>query len=415
MKQLFLYSFLALFSFMANACQEKSRPIDYNIDYIQSVEVISPQAEKVEFDNFARFITIDFPINTDINDVEIKITLAPGVSMENPGETTSRYDLTKEAKFEVRYEGRVILFRIKPNLVVTPPNPNARGWEKKNDFDGLPTYISVYKYTRKIEEKNVQAYIAVADMNNNNLRFNVLGEAQGAKIPSRFYEDANKPAVLLNAGYFWDGHSLGLIVRDGETVKPAQPMAWRNYNGVSTAYYPTQGIFGLGSDGKFYAHWAYESGGKLFVYPAPAPNKAGEKPQDIPSDKFPLGAQQWTPKEAIGAGPVLIKNGEYKNTWENELFDAASGIGPTINNPRSAIGTTPSGHLIFFVCEGRNKTPDTPGLTLENVADLLLDLSCTEAINLDGGGSSCMLINGEETIIPSDNNQRPITTMVAIY
>lgn len=415
MKQLFRYGFLVLFSFMATVCQEKSGSIDYNIDYIQSVEIISPQAEKIEFDNFARFITIDFPVNTDITDVQIKINLAPGVSMESPKEATFHYDLTKEAKFEVRYEGRVLLFRIKSNLVVTAPNPNAHGWEKKNDFEGLPVYLSVYKYTRKVEKKIVQAYIAVADMNHSNAKFTVLGNAQGTKTPTRYYEDSNHPAVLLNAGYFWDGHSLGLIVRGGETVKPAQPMVWRNYNGVNTVYYPTQAVFGLEGSGKFYAHWAYESGGKLFTYPAPAQNKAGEKPQDIPSDIFPQGAKQWVPKEAIGAGPVLIKNGEYKNSWEYELFDAASGIGPTINNPRSAIGATPSGHLIFFVCEGRNKTPDTPGLTLKNVADLLLDLGCTEAINLDGGGSSCMLINGKETIIPSDNSQRPITSMVAIY
>lgn len=415
MKPILLYSFLALFSFIVSACQEKSNTIDYHIEYIKSVEVISPYAENVVLDNFAHFISIDFPTNTDITDVKVKFNLAPGVSMENPREETWQYDLTKEATFEIRYEGQIILFRIKSNFVVTPPDPNAHGWEKKNDFGNLPAYLSVYKYTRKVEEKNVQAYIAVSDMNDTEARFTVLGEAQGTKTPSQFFDNSNKPVVLLNGGYFWDGHSLGLIVRDGKTVNPAEAIVWRNYNGKSTAYYPTRGIFGLGYDSKFYVHWAYQSDGKLFVYPSPAPNKSGEKPQDIPSDKFPPGAQQWTPKDAIGAGPVLIKSGEYKNTWENELFDSASGIGPTINNPRSAIGYAPSGHLIFFVCEGRNKTPDTPGLTLKNVADLLLDLGCTEALNLDGGGSSCMLINGKETIIPSDGNQRSITSMVALY
>lgn len=415
MKRILFYSFLALFYFIISACQEKSNTNDYNIEYIKSVEVISPHAEKVVFDNFAHFISIDFPTNTDITDVKMKLTLAPGVKMENPREETSQYDLTKAATLEIRYGERIILFRIKSNFVVTPPDPNAHGWEKKNDFGNLPVYLSVYKYTRKVDDKNVQAYIAIADMNDKKARFTVLGEAQGTKTPSQFFDNSNKPVVLLNGGYFWDGHSLGLIVRDGKTVNPAEAIVWRNYNGKSTAYYPTRGIFGLGYDGKFYVHWAYQSDGKLFVYPSPAPNKAGEKPQDIPSDKFPPGAQQWTPKDAIGAGPVLIKNGEYKNTWENELFDSASGIGPTINNPRSAIGYAPSGHLIFFVCEGRNKTPDTPGLTLKNAADLLLDLGCTEALNLDGGGSSCMLINGKETIIPSDGNQRSITSMVALY
>jgi exopolysaccharide biosynthesis protein len=39
----------------------------------------------------------------------------------------------------------------------------------------------------------------------------------------------------------------------------------------------------------------------------------------------------------------------------------------------------------------------------------LIDLGAVEAINLDGGGSSCLLINGKETIKPSDpTGQRPV-------
>ncbi|MPM72200.1 hypothetical protein SDC9_119173 [bioreactor metagenome] len=97
------------------------------------------------------------------------------------------------------------------------------------------------------------------------------------------------------------------------------------------------------------------------------------------------------------------------------MFDTHSGVGPTVNHPRSAIGYHPSGHLVLFVCEGRNKTPNTPGLTLKEVSDILLQAGCTEAINLDGGGSSCMLINGMETIKPSDGSQRTITNAIAIY
>lgn len=94
----------------------------------------------------------------------------------------------------------------------------------------------------------------------------------------------------------------------------------------------------------------------------------------IPSVNYPEGASIWKAKNAIGGGPVLLKNGLYKNTWEAELFDTASGIGPTSNNPRSAIGITGDNRLIFFVCEGRNKTPNVPGFTLEEVAYILRDL-----------------------------------------
>jgi exopolysaccharide biosynthesis protein len=53
-------------------------------------------------------------------------------------------------------------------------------------------------------------------------------------------------------------------------------------------------------------------------------------------------------------------------------------------------------------------TPGVKGLTTAKVADILKALGCTEALNLDGGGSSCMIVNGKETIKPSDGNERSV-------
>jgi exopolysaccharide biosynthesis protein len=40
---------------------------------------------------------------------------------------------------------------------------------------------------------------------------------------------------------------------------------------------------------------------------------------------------------------------------------------------------------------------------------MLVSIGCVEALNLDGGGSSCLLVNGKETIRPSDKEgQRAI-------
>ena len=44
----------------------------------------------------------------------------------------------------------------------------------------------------------------------------------------------------------------------------------------------------------------------------------------------------------------------------------------------------------------------------------LKDLGCIEALNLDGGGSSCLLINGKETIKPSDKTQRAVPAVFII-
>jgi exopolysaccharide biosynthesis protein len=49
------------------------------------------------------------------------------------------------------------------------------------------------------------------------------------------------------------------------------------------------------------------------------------------------------------------------------------------------------------------------GATLKQTAMLLLTAGCVEGLNLDGGGSTCLLVNGKETIQPSDREgQRAI-------
>ena len=91
-----------------------------------------------------------------------------------------------------------------------------------------------------------------------------------------------------------------------------------------------------------------------------------------------------------------------------------SGISPDSNQPRTAIGVTADNKMVFFVCEGREMTTGVKGLTTEDVANVLLDLGCVEAINLDGGGSSCMLVNGKETIKGSDGSQRSVASTVML-
>ena len=67
-----------------------------------------------------------------------------------------------------------------------------------------------------------------------------------------------------------------------------------------------------------------------------------------------------------------------------------------------------------MVIEGRNAGV-AEGANLLQAAKLMANLGCEEALNLDGGGSSCMLINGKETIKPSDKGlQRAIPAVFII-
>ena len=72
--------------------------------------------------------------------------------------------------------------------------------------------------------------------------------------------------------------------------------------------------------------------------------------------------------------------------------------------------------MILFVCEGDGMTTGVAGMTTENVANIMKTLGCTDAINLDGGGSSCMLVNGQETIKTSDSSgdERSVASVVTL-
>jgi exopolysaccharide biosynthesis protein len=107
----------------------------------------------------------------------------------------------------------------------------------------------------------------------------------------------------------------------------------------------------------------------------------------------------------------LVQNGEIKISNNEERKFA--GRAAFNHEPRTAIGYTKDQKLIVLVCEGRSDT--AAGLTLIQEAEILKDLNCIEALNLDGGGSSCMLINGKETNSPSSKGvQRPVPSVFLI-
>ncbi len=110
----------------------------------------------------------------------------------------------------------------------------------------------------------------------------------------------------------------------------------------------------------------------------------------------------------ITAGPALILDGKPQYAI-NEDFAPDSDI-TTRRQPRSAIATRPDGTIILAVTEGR--VPRSAGLHLSELTDLLTTLGATNALNLDGGGSSQLII-GSHTFpgIPG-TPQRPIPNAI---
>lgn len=93
-------------------------------------------------------------------------------------------------------------------------------------------------------------------------------------------------------------------------------------------------------------------------------------------------------KHIIGGGPYLVKNGQaYVDISEQKLGSIGG------RNPRSAIGYTADGDLIIVAVDGREKA--SVGMSLWELASFMKSIGCVNAMNLDGGGSTVLYVNGK--------------------
>ncbi|MBR6918272.1 MAG: phosphodiester glycosidase family protein [Clostridia bacterium] len=94
-------------------------------------------------------------------------------------------------------------------------------------------------------------------------------------------------------------------------------------------------------------------------------------------------------RDILSFGPTLVKNGE-PTVDENTVI--VREYLEQVSNPRTAIGFVGTGHYVFVVSDGR--TEESAGLSVYQLALKMKQLGCTDAYNLDGGGSAEMWFCG---------------------
>ena len=120
----------------------------------------------------------------------------------------------------------------------------------------------------------------------------------------------------------------------------------------------------------------------------------------------------------LNGGPGLLRDGAVALTDaqggfrhpDNPFFGLTWVDGP---NPRTLVGRTASGRWLLVVCDGRQ--PDwSVGLPLRDAARVMQHLGATDAMNLDGGGSSTLVVRGQVVNRPSDGAERPVSDALLI-
>jgi hypothetical protein len=103
-------------------------------------------------------------------------------------------------------------------------------------------------------------------------------------------------------------------------------------------------------------------------------------------------------EQSLGGSPILVRSGKrwFAND-DRELY--------RLRNPRTMAGWTENGDLLLVTVDGR-QPGHSLGMTMTEAADLMIGLGATEAINLDGGGSTTFVAGGAVINRPSDRAVR---------
>jgi exopolysaccharide biosynthesis protein len=115
--------------------------------------------------------------------------------------------------------------------------------------------------------------------------------------------------------------------------------------------------------------------------------------------------------DAIGAGPALIMNGRIHITSDEEVFFGT--VIPKIH-PRTAAGYTKKDILILMVVDGRQE--QSRGVSLDELAILMQELNVIEAMNLDGGGSTSLVVDNTLVNHPTSSMaEREVMSVIATF
>ena len=257
------------------------------------------------------------------------------------------------------------------------------------------------------DELPINAWAAIIDPADPDIDLDVIvSEDLDRRETLTQFSENNKARVVVNGGYFLMDKNptehVGLLYVNKHTVAPATKSVLRN----NKRYYTARGALGFLDDGGIDIAWVTSRNDSLFNFSEPLENHP-EKPMD--SFDFST-AETWEVDDALHAGPVLMHEGRIRVTSDEEVF-----FGSTIPDihPRTAAGYRNSGELVLLVVDGRQI--DSRGVDLQELAILMRDLGCVEAINLDGGGSSAMVVDGKLLNRPAGTtSQREVMSAIAV-
>ncbi len=114
----------------------------------------------------------------------------------------------------------------------------------------------------------------------------------------------------------------------------------------------------------------------------------------------------------VGGLPRIVVEG--RNVAIVDSMPGLTGKFTETLHPRSGVGFSPDSSIVYFVTvDGRQSS--SAGMSLSEFADLMIEIGCYQALNLDGGGSTTMVVSGEVVNSPSDSaGERAVANVLLV-
>lgn len=115
----------------------------------------------------------------------------------------------------------------------------------------------------------------------------------------------------------------------------------------------------------------------------------------------------------VGGAPRIVRDGE-SIAGKKEFMEGSTQEFSSKRHPRTGVGISRDGGRVWwFVVDGRQAA--SVGMTLPEFADLMIGAGATEGLNLDGGGSTVMVVEGKIVNAPSDAaGERPVANCLLL-
>ncbi|GAM12148.1 phosphodiester glycosidase family protein [Mesobacillus selenatarsenatis] len=220
---------------------------------------------------------------------------------------------------------------------------------------------------------------------------------EGKKLESFVVEvDMQDPTVAIEAGTPNDGTAFGLQ----PVRKQAEAANGENHTVVAAVNADFYNMATGEPSGYVYKDGQAIKGTSLSSQEFFAIKKSGEAVIGTPGE---FGGMKDQIKEALGGNAILVKNGQVYQTPQTGAD----------KEPRTAVGIKQDGDVFFVVVDGRQE-PYSAGISMPDLAQMMIDLGAVSALNLDGGGSSTFTtreLGGDQLEVdnkPSDRAERSV-------